>query len=73
MRQEVAPDVLQGKKFIALAISEPQAGSDVAGMVHFFFIPTYFFNLLLFIHSFTFLGNNCYEITRRSALYREWK
>jgi len=33
MRQKVAPDVIMGRKFIALAVSEPQAGSDVAGMV----------------------------------------
>lgn len=30
MKQRVAPPVLLGQKFIALAISEPQAGSDVA-------------------------------------------
>lgn len=28
----MAPDVLLGKKIIALAISEPGAGSDVAGL-----------------------------------------
>lgn len=32
MKQRVAPDVLLGRKFIALAVSEPNAGSDVAGM-----------------------------------------
>ena len=32
LKQRVAPDVLMGRKFIALAISEPQAGSDVAGL-----------------------------------------
>jgi alkylation response protein AidB-like acyl-CoA dehydrogenase/predicted heme/steroid binding protein len=33
LKQRVVPDVLLGKKYISLAISEPQAGSDVAGMV----------------------------------------
>jgi len=32
LQQQIAPDVLLGKKYIALAISEPQAGSDVAGL-----------------------------------------
>jgi len=32
MKQRVVPDVLLGRKFIALAISEPGAGSDVASM-----------------------------------------
>ena len=32
MRRRVAPDVLMGRELIALAISEPNAGSDVAGM-----------------------------------------
>eukprot|EP01098_Paradermamoeba_levis_P013409 TRINITY_DN6101_c0_g1_i4.p1 TRINITY_DN6101_c0_g1~~TRINITY_DN6101_c0_g1_i4.p1 ORF type:complete len:321 (+),score=72.66 TRINITY_DN6101_c0_g1_i4:67-1029(+) len=33
MKRRVVPGVLLGQKFIALAISEPQAGSDVAGLV----------------------------------------
>jgi len=33
LKRRVAPDVLAGRKLIGLAISEPQAGSDVAGMV----------------------------------------
>jgi len=33
MKKRVVPEVLSGQKMIALAISEPQAGSDVAGMV----------------------------------------
>lgn len=33
MKKRVAPDVLLGKKYISLAISEPNAGSDVAGMI----------------------------------------
>lgn len=33
LKQRIAPDVLLGKKYISLAISEPQAGSDVAGLV----------------------------------------
>ncbi|KAJ9467177.1 Cyclohexane-1-carbonyl-CoA dehydrogenase [Diplonema papillatum] len=33
LRDEVAPQVMMGKKRIALAISEPQAGSDVANIV----------------------------------------
>jgi len=32
LKQRVAPDVFMGRKFIALAISEPHAGSDVAGL-----------------------------------------
>jgi alkylation response protein AidB-like acyl-CoA dehydrogenase len=32
MKQRVVPDVLLGNKFICLAISEPGAGSDVAGL-----------------------------------------
>ncbi|KAI5476997.1 hypothetical protein MNV49_006955 [Pseudohyphozyma bogoriensis] len=32
MKAEVLPDILSGKKFISLAISEAQAGSDVRGM-----------------------------------------
>ncbi|GAA5926562.1 uncharacterized protein JCM15063_000309 [Sporobolomyces koalae] len=32
MKQEVLPEILAGKKFISLAISEAFAGSDVAGM-----------------------------------------
>ncbi len=32
LKQRVAVDVLAGRKYIALAISEPQAGSDVAGL-----------------------------------------
>jgi alkylation response protein AidB-like acyl-CoA dehydrogenase len=32
MKRRVAPDVLLGKKFISLAVSEPNAGSDVAGI-----------------------------------------
>lgn len=32
VRKEVLPDILAGKKFIALAISEAFAGSDVRGM-----------------------------------------
>jgi len=31
--QQVLPSLLKGEKFIALAISEPNAGSDVAGML----------------------------------------
>lgn len=59
MRQEVAPSVLQGQKFIALAISEPQAGSDVAGMVHFssrilIFISSFFNSFFLIL-----LGDQC--------------
>jgi len=33
MKRRIVPEVLLGQKMIALAISEPQAGSDVAGMV----------------------------------------
>jgi alkylation response protein AidB-like acyl-CoA dehydrogenase len=32
IKNEVVPDVLRGKKFIALAISEAAAGSDVQGL-----------------------------------------
>lgn len=32
MRMRVAPDVIRGEKLICLAITEPQAGSDVAGV-----------------------------------------
>jgi alkylation response protein AidB-like acyl-CoA dehydrogenase len=32
LRKEVVPDILDGKKFIALAISEAFVGSDVRGM-----------------------------------------
>lgn len=32
VRKEVLPDILDGKKFIALAISEAFVGSDVRGM-----------------------------------------
>jgi len=32
MKKAVIPDVLAGKKFISLAISEAFAGSDVAGL-----------------------------------------
>lgn len=32
LRREILPDVLSGKKFICLAISEAFAGSDVAGL-----------------------------------------
>lgn len=32
LKQEVVPDVFAGKKFVALAISEAFAGSDVAGL-----------------------------------------
>lgn len=32
VRKEVVPDILAGKKFIALAISEAFVGSDVRGM-----------------------------------------
>jgi alkylation response protein AidB-like acyl-CoA dehydrogenase len=32
MKRKVVPDVLLGRKFIGLAVSEPQAGSDVAGL-----------------------------------------
>lgn len=32
IRREVVPDILDGKKFIALAISEAFVGSDVRGM-----------------------------------------
>lgn len=32
-RRRIAPEVLMGRKFIALAISEPNAGSDVAGLM----------------------------------------
>lgn len=32
LKKAVIPDVLAGKKFIALAISEAFAGSDVAGL-----------------------------------------
>ncbi|GAA5992838.1 hypothetical protein JCM10908_001364 [Rhodotorula pacifica] len=32
MRKRILPDVLAGKKFISLAISEPHAGSDVQGI-----------------------------------------
>lgn len=33
LKRRIVPDVILGKKFITLAISEPQAGSDVASMV----------------------------------------
>eukprot|EP01104_Vermistella_antarctica_P002493 TRINITY_DN12731_c0_g1_i1.p1 TRINITY_DN12731_c0_g1~~TRINITY_DN12731_c0_g1_i1.p1 ORF type:complete len:523 (-),score=99.77 TRINITY_DN12731_c0_g1_i1:19-1587(-) len=33
MKNRVMPDVLMGRKFIALAVSEPNAGSDVAGLI----------------------------------------
>jgi len=33
LKNRIVPDVLLGRKIISLAISEPQAGSDVAGMV----------------------------------------
>merc|ERR1711871_463859 len=32
MRAKVAPDVIAGRASIALCITEPQAGSDVAGL-----------------------------------------
>eukprot|EP00004_Rigifila_ramosa_P008073 TRINITY_DN1923_c0_g1_i1.p1 TRINITY_DN1923_c0_g1~~TRINITY_DN1923_c0_g1_i1.p1 ORF type:complete len:346 (-),score=85.38 TRINITY_DN1923_c0_g1_i1:55-1092(-) len=32
LKRRVAPDVLMGRKYIALAVSEPNAGSDVAGL-----------------------------------------
>eukprot|EP01094_Clydonella_sp_ATCC50884_P000037 TRINITY_DN1002_c0_g1_i1.p1 TRINITY_DN1002_c0_g1~~TRINITY_DN1002_c0_g1_i1.p1 ORF type:complete len:549 (-),score=204.74 TRINITY_DN1002_c0_g1_i1:152-1762(-) len=32
LKRRIMPDVLAGRKFIALAISEPNAGSDVAGL-----------------------------------------
>ena len=32
IKAKVVPDVLDGKKFICLAISEAQAGSDVMGL-----------------------------------------
>lgn len=32
LQAEILPEILAGKKFISLAISEAQAGSDVAGM-----------------------------------------
>ncbi|TKA50532.1 hypothetical protein B0A53_06110 [Rhodotorula sp. CCFEE 5036] len=32
MRNRILPDILAGKKFISLAISEPHAGSDVQGI-----------------------------------------
>lgn len=32
LKAKVVPDVLAGKKFISLAISEPFAGSDVGGL-----------------------------------------
>ncbi|BGO97423.1 Acyl-CoA dehydrogenase [Rhodotorula toruloides] len=32
LRQRILPDILAGKKFISLAISEPHAGSDVQGI-----------------------------------------
>ena len=32
VKARVAPEVLSGKKFISLAISEPFAGSDVMGL-----------------------------------------
>ena len=32
LKKRVIPDVLAGKKFISLAISEAFAGSDVAGL-----------------------------------------
>ncbi|GAA5922749.1 hypothetical protein JCM3775_006123 [Rhodotorula graminis] len=32
MKKRVLPDIFAGKKFISLAISEPQAGSDVQGI-----------------------------------------
>jgi alkylation response protein AidB-like acyl-CoA dehydrogenase/predicted heme/steroid binding protein len=32
MKQRVAPEVFSGRQYIALAISEPNAGSDVAGL-----------------------------------------
>jgi alkylation response protein AidB-like acyl-CoA dehydrogenase len=33
LKKRIIPDVLLGNKFISLAISEPQIGSDVAGMI----------------------------------------
>ncbi len=33
LKQQVAPEVLSGKKIICLAISEPNAGSDVANII----------------------------------------
>jgi acyl-CoA dehydrogenase len=32
MKEKVAPEVISGKKIIALAITEPQAGSDVSNI-----------------------------------------
>lgn len=32
LKARIVPDVLAGKKFISLAISEPFAGSDVGGL-----------------------------------------
>lgn len=32
LKRKIIPDVLAGKKFISLAISEAFAGSDVAGL-----------------------------------------
>jgi alkylation response protein AidB-like acyl-CoA dehydrogenase len=32
LQAQVVPDVLSGKKFICLAVSEPFAGSDVSGL-----------------------------------------
>lgn len=32
LQKAIVPDILQGKKFISLAISEAFAGSDVAGL-----------------------------------------
>jgi alkylation response protein AidB-like acyl-CoA dehydrogenase len=32
LKQRIVPDVLAGKKFISLAVSEAFAGSDVAGL-----------------------------------------
>lgn len=33
MKEKVARDVIEGKKIISLAVTEPQAGSDVAGLL----------------------------------------
>lgn len=32
MKEQIAPQVISGKKIIALAITEPQAGSDVSNI-----------------------------------------
>lgn len=60
MRQKVAPDVIMGRKFIALAVSEPQAGSDVAGMVTtakkgIYLLLIHYSFMYLSIHSFILL------------------